>query len=562
MDGLPEKHSPSRLGRAIPLLLLAAFAVQATTAALEDSVTIDEYFHVPYGVHLLDTGDITPDLMNPPLGKALLALPLVLWPDAFTSIRGAPPGGKAWAFHQANRDRYQAVILACRGMVILAALALGVLVFAWASRLYGSRAGTLALVLFAFSADLLGQGHLATLDLPGTLFFTLTCWAAWRLLDRPGFRAATLLGVSLGVAVLTKLSCVVLIPVVLLTLVAGAIRERRVGRWLAYAALAGGVALLVLNLGYGFAGTGTSLAALQLAPNGPLAALAQRIPDLPLPVPAALIQGLDLATTSGATSEPTYFLAGELSAKGWWYYHLAAFGLKTSLPLLVLGIASIGLAFRRRDGGGRAFGTACLFAPVAALFLAASLTGALQIGVRHVLAAVPLLIIPAAGIAAFVLDRALAGAGPPARRWVPAILVAALLTWHVAGTVAVGPRYLQFFNEIAGGPEGGHRYLVDSNLECGQDLIRLKDYLDEHGIAEVPLAYFGRVDPAIYGIRAVPLDRNTHGIAVVSPTFVAGRPYFGNLDAQHGWLPAGTFAWLRDHPPIDRVGALFVVRLP
>jgi hypothetical protein len=560
MDGFRSGRAPSRLGRAIPLLLLAAFALQATAAALEDSVAIDEYFHVPYGVHLLDNGDNTPDLMNPPLGKALLALPLVLWPEAFTSIRGAPPGGKAWAFQQANRDRYQAVMLASRAVVILAALALGVLVFVWASQLYGGLAGTLALVLFAFSSDLLGQGHLATLDLLGALFFTLTCYFTWRLLERPGPWAAMAVGVSLGAAVLTKLSCVVLVPVVVMALLAGAIRQRHIARWLGFGALAGGVALLALNLGYGFAGTGTPLSMVQLAPGGPLAGLARGLPGLPLPVPEPLVRGLDLASTSGATSEPTYFLAGELSATGWWYYHLAAFGLKTSLPLLILAIASLALAFRQRAWTSGA----CLFVPVAALFLAASLTGALQIGVRHVLAAVPLLIIPAAGIAASAFARPVAGGLPRPGPWrrATAVVVGLLLTWHVAGTVAVAPRYLQFFNEIAGGPQSGHEYLVDSNLECGQDLIRLKDYLDAKGITEIPLAYFGRVDPAIYGIRALPLGRDSHGIVVVSPTFVAGRPYFGNLDVQHGWLPAGTFTWLKDHPPIDRVGALFVVRLP
>ncbi len=544
------------------MLLLAAFAFQATAAALDDSVTIDEYFHVPFGVHLLDTGDLTPDLMNPPLGKALLALPLVLWPDVFTSIHGVPAGSKAWAFQQANRDRYQSVILASRLVVIAAALALGVLVFAWASRLYGGTAGVVALVLFAFSSELLGQGHLATLDLLGTLFFTLTCFATWRMLDRPGPRAALALGTSLGVAILMKLSCVVLIPVVVLALLAGAVRHRRPAAWLGFAALAAGTAILALNLGYGFVGTGTPLSEARLTPGGPLAGLAQLLPGLPLPVPEPLVRGLDLTTTSGSSGtsgEPTFFLAGELSAKGWWYYHLAAFGLKTSLPLLLLAIASVVLVFRRRVMKS---GEACLFVPVAALFLAAALTGALQIGVRHVMAAVPLLIIPAAGVAAPAFDRAMDGGTRGLRRFGPAFLVGALLFWHVAGTVAVGPRYLQFFNEIAGGPEGGHRYLVDSNLECGQDLIRLKDWLDEKGLAEVPLAYFGRVDPAVYGIQAVPLDRDTHGIAVVSPTFVAGRPYFGNLDTQHGWLPAGTFTWLKGHPPIDRVGALFVVRLP
>jgi hypothetical protein len=201
-----------------------------------------------------------------------------------------------------------------------------------------------------------------------------------------------------------------------------------------------------------------------------------------------------------------------------------------------------------------------VFGPVAVLFLAASLAHAPQIGVRHVLAAVPLLIVPASGLAASWLWRP---ASRGFRHWAPAALAVALLSWHVGGTVAVAPRYLQFFNEVAGGPANGHRVLTDSNLDWGQDLIRLKDWLDQHPTREeLHLATFGRVDPAIYGIRALPLDRDSHGLAVVSASMRAGRPYFGNLEGHRGWIPAGTYTWLQGLTPIDRVGALFVYRLP
>jgi hypothetical protein len=42
--------------------------------------------------------------------------------------------------------------------------------------------------------------------------------------------------------------------------------------------------------------------------------------------------------------------------------------------------------------------------------------------------------------------------------------------------------------------------LVDSNVDWGQDLGRLADWLKAHGEPRVKLSYFGSADPAYYGI--------------------------------------------------------------
>jgi hypothetical protein len=151
---------------------------------------------------------------------------------------------------------------------------------------------------------------------------------------------------------------------------------------------------------------------------------------------------------------------------------------------------------------------------------------------------------------------------PHAARTVPAAVVFALL-WYVGGTLAVAPRYLQYFNELAGGADGGHRVLIDSNIDWGQDLIRLRDYMEAEGIESVYLAYFGRVDPKVYGVRYRPLENTSRGgRAVVSATFLMGRPYFWFLGGRMRWVPAQTYAWLRDREPIARVGSMFVFDLP
>ena len=51
----------------------------------------------------------------------------------------------------------------------------------------------------------------------------------------------------------------------------------------------------------------------------------------------------------------------------------------------------------------------------------------------------------------------------------------------------VHPNYLAYFNEAAGGPAQGWRWLVDSNVDWGQELPGLKRYMDTNGIARVTL---------------------------------------------------------------------------
>ena len=62
----------------------------------------------------------------------------------------------------------------------------------------------------------------------------------------------------------------------------------------------------------------------------------------------------------------------------------------------------------------------------------------------------------------------------------------------------VHPNYLAYFNEAAGGPSRGWRWLVDSNIDWGQDLPLLAKWQREHPDRPVHLKYFGTVEPELY----------------------------------------------------------------
>ncbi len=537
--------------------LLAAFIVQASIAATRDSVTIDEFCQVPVGLYMLRTRDFSPDPINPPLTRMIAALPLLVRPPVFD-----PPAQTGhWAMGallmENNSRDYQAIFVRARGAMILFSGLLGVLVFVWATQLYDWRAGLAALTLFAFSPDMLAHAHLATLDMSGALGATATVYATWRMLEQRSVRWAVIVGVTFGVATLLKLSGVVLIATVVSAVAirawweAGRERAPSWGRLLCVVGLA---ALVTINVGYGFQGTLALLSSAALAPHGRLAALRAACPWLRVPLPLPLINGIDEVLNTGVQREPSYFLAGALSSQGWWYYHLAAFALKTPLPVVALALWAVCMWGAGKSRGRREY---CVFIPVVLIFAANALFNSLQIGVRHVLPVHPLLFIAGSPwIVAALPARARGGTALRA-------VTAAGLLWFIGGSLAVTPRYLEYFNELAGGPSGGHRFLIDSNIDWGQDLMRLREYMDQRALPSINLAYFGRVHPAVYGIRFVPLEPGqAHGPTVVSASFLMGRPYFWYLGGRQRWVPARTYTWLQRYQPVARVGSMFVYDLP
>jgi len=62
-------------------------------------------------------------------------------------------------------------------------------------------------------------------------------------------------------------------------------------------------------------------------------------------------------------------------------------------------------------------------------------------------------------------------------------LLTVLLGWYVFENLSVSPYYLTYFNQAVGGPSGGYRYVVDSNLDWGQDLKRFSNWVKENDIA-------------------------------------------------------------------------------
>jgi hypothetical protein len=552
----------------VALLLIAMLALLWRPMA-EDSATLDEIMFVA-GDHAAWTGrGHVLNVEHPPLAQLWSTIPLVVAPvalpdgaDDYFAPDKHPPQSTTWKyefalstnlyprplpfykyaaletghygrnllFHPKNdTDR---LLFWMRFMQALLTLATGFVVFAWARSLAGDVAGLLALTAWVFNPSALAYGHLLQSDAGLALTVPLAAWLFTRLLDAPGWRRALLAGLATGVALATKYSAVLLVPIFGLLVVLCWWKTRRLTRHLWLVPVVAWAVVLLVYCPY-------------WSPAPPIdAADAARlkVPDWfvalrPVLIPAGYFKGLAIVLLHAARGHPAY-LAGDWSWTGWWYYFPVAFLVKTPVPLLLLFGGALVWTVRQ----ARQWGFAEL-APVAValVWFGGAMTSHANIGIRHIQPVFPLLAV------ALAAPYARATRATRLAQW---ILVAALafVTWWTH------PLHLAYVSEFAGGPADGQRWLVDSNFDWGQDAKRLKPFLDENQIPHVYTDFFG--------LRAA-LDRAGVYYTPVTPE-QARQLHDVYLVVSASYLMRDKWAWLRTtHEPVARVAhTLFVYRLP
>jgi 4-amino-4-deoxy-L-arabinose transferase-like glycosyltransferase len=514
------------------LLLLGALSLQALLSMRLLSATFDETTHLPSGYVYLTTGDFRLNQQHPPLVKLLSAVPVwFLGPTVNLDdpgLRSAPPDEWGFGFRFLYGNDADRLLFWGRLPIVLLAVLLGWYVFRWSRGLFGTAAGLMALTLCAFSPTIIAHARFVTFDVPLACFSTMALFHLWRYVHLRTWHDLLLAGCGLGLAMASKFSGVLLtLPFVVL--IAWSTVRPPENRGASTPRTDPGASTLVGRVG---------LSAFALLVTAVLASVVIQASYFFSGGLGAYWEGLNLVNLDHAP-DFAYYLMGQFKPGGWWYYFLLAFLFKTPLPtLLLLGLAVV---LMRRFPTPCGLDEAFLLLPIV-VFVAATSAFADNLGVRYLLPVYPLVFV-------FVgrLVRAV-----PERRWAQG-LTAVLAVWYVAGTLWIYPDHLAYFNELTGGPANGHRYLDDSNVDWGQDLKRLRDFLRREGIESVKLRYGRNVNPDYYGIPWRPLtDREWSGdpppgvYAVGTHLLIRGRWY-----AQQRGLKTD---WLDRYEPIGRVG--------
>ena len=483
-------------------------------------------------------------------------------------------------------------------------------------------AGLVALGLVALDPNVLAHTRLVTTDLGLAAGATAAGFTLWRFLRRPSWLAALLAGACLGLLQNTKFTALLFVPLfALVVAVALWLQWRTIDRRLLAQLLVAYPAAALLTL---WATNGFQAGPLN-APLPLLGDLGGRV----VPLSHYLDQLLDIGGRLQVGTPA--FLLGRYSDSGWWWYFPVAFLVKTPLPILLLllfvllRIAKIppnlshgegdppfpsppgrGLgrgsstppspnpshgegdppfpsppgrgigrgssaapppSSSHGDGLSATFDLAALLIPAAGYF-AIALTTDINLGYRHLLATLPFLYVLIGVVTADAFARG--GAGRVwvvrARRAAPAVA----LLWLLAIALWLHPHYLSFFNVIAGGPDNGWRVLVDSNIDWGQDLARLRTWQQENGVDRVWLSYFGEGRPEYYGVAYNGLD--SFPPRLMNP---AARPFYSH-DPAPGWyaISATTlqgvhfadhdqFRFFRQRQPDAKIGySIFLYNVP
>jgi len=492
---------------AIVAAFLAAFFVQSSLGIESESVTFDEGTAIATAYLAFHNHDLRLIFERPPLLGLFITPALVLTgaPRLPAVIDPSVPAADARfgdAFlHDVGNDTIR-ILRVCRYTVLALSLTLGLALAVWAERLGGSAAALLALALFAFCPNLLAHSRIAANDMTCTIFVFLHLFALDGFARHPSGRRAVVAGITLGLALATKLTAALVLPVVAAVLV---FPPRPAPGAVASLAL-----VAVATLGACMGGTFDYAAYL------------------------AGFRGI----YHGATAGYLYYLGGDFSPRGWWYYHLYAAAIKTPIPLLVLFAVGIGVFPGREHDWRRRL---IVLGPIV-VFIAASCFDTANIGLRRILPIYPFLIL--------VASQAV---HVPVRRTAKAVALGVLVLWQAASVLAVTPHHLSYFNELVGGPTQGIRYLDDSNIDWGQDLPSLRRWLDAHPDTPVRLDYFGMGRPATYGIAlpAVDEDREIcdpeHAVYAVSAHLLV---FFEKVARERG----ARCSWLGRYRPVDRIG--------
>jgi hypothetical protein len=556
----------------IVALFLCIFYVIALTAAIQKSPTYDEPVHLFAGYAYLKWGDFRINPEHPPLAKVLAALPLLTLDINTTGITKAQRDlvqrhkEYGWVladrFFMSNGNAERLFFYTRLVMIGLAAI-LGIFVFLWARELFGLTAGIVALALYCFDPNILAHSSLVHTDIPFALFFFAGTYFFWQTSSRFAWVNLVCTGVLFALAAITKFSFLIVLPV---WAVLGIIRafssqpqqsqitspevvDRPLSKLvllLIVLATALIFAYLVLWTAYGFRFDAVAqqrgqmqtdrLVAVESWLNNLLAVNSKHFV-----LPEAWIYGFVDAFKK--FDRPSYLL-GEISAHGSWLYFPVAFAVKTSLPtLLLFGIALTLVVTRRQFSRDDLF----LVIPIIAFFFVAVCSG-LNIGLRHILPIYPFLFVWLGGVTSTIWER-----GRRMGRWG----VFLLGLWLVFSSLRTYPDYLAFFNEMAGGPANGHKFLVDSNLDWGQDLKGLKRWIGDNRIGKINFAYFGTMDPSYYGINAVPAAgsitlfwRGGKDNSPISPYIAISQTYLAGLYL----AKKDTYATFRDRTPVANIG--------
>lgn len=518
--------------------------------AYTKSPVYDEVAHLPAGISHWQFGRFELYRANPPLVRMIAAAPVLLadpqtdWSGYYESPGARPTFDVGADFVTANGRRAFWLYTLGRWALIPVCLIGGYVCYRWARELYGPAAGLVALSLWSFSPDVIGNGALITPDAGATAFGVLAAYTFHRWLNEPHWDWALAAGVTLGFAQLAKMTWVILFalwPLIWITWITTTPKHKTRHQsnpppppssihhppstnpptsWhkqLTQLTTITLLALYFLNAVYAFDGSFKQLGDYQFVSSTLTGKDYTRDPGnrfentllaaVPVPLPEQYVLGVDITKAAFDARYPSY-LRGELRDQGWWYYYLYGLAIKVPLGTWLLAAVAAWVGFIKARSTDVLVRTTGPNAPqsdespetlkgVDGRRRPSYRTKAYTPGLRnHLVLITPLCVLLIFVSANTGINRhvrymlpvypfafiLISGAARAiqSKRWKPVAIGAAALAWSTVASLWYWPHSGSCFNELVGGPANGWKHLNTSNIDWGQDALYLKAWLDRH----------------------------------------------------------------------------------
>lgn len=568
-------------------LIVTAAVVLAVFSLWDDTYVVDEVPHLAAGYSYLSKQDMRLNPEHPPLAKIVGASPLFLF-DAEDVFTDSPLWLNNTHFSQWELGRRllfgsgidpDAALRMIKSVMLLFLVGAAWVLYRWTYRRYGDHAALLAVGLFAFSPTVIGHSRLVATDIPALFGALLGCYLFARYIREPSRRGFWFWVAGLGVALLTKFSTIILLPVFVLVALIYAPRQ------LLPRTMLGIVLAFVLVVWPVYA---------ILSSNYPPA---QQVADthrnLPHPSRQNIIErtiadyadhdllrpldyyalGLHRATERSDGGNVIFFRGDIVQDGPRWYFPFVYF-IKEPLALwflaLIALIGCIKTVFKNRwynDSPSRLLAWLrsnpddLVMLTFLVAYWAVSIRSNLHIGLRHILPVYPFMLMFIAGGVVACMQRA--------DMRVLRVVVPLLIAWYGAASVFSFPHYISYFNITVGGSDRGHTVVADSNLDWGQDGKRLAQWTHEHGLEGIAVHPFTWSDLYYYfNGRLIWVNENQTRDAT---TFLQGPGQQSNgwlavsghwLTSTHDGNKQRHYAWLDDYEPIAVIGnSIFVYHI-
>jgi len=496
-------------------------------------------------------------------------------------------------FVAANGERSFFLFMIARWACIPFSWIGAVVCYLWARDLFGRPSGVFACTLWCFSPNILAHASLITADVGGTALGVAACYTFWRWLKKPTWTQAALTGCVLGLAELCKTTLILFYPLWPLLWVAYRwgdrynMHSRDWTREAGMLLLRMAIGIYVLNLGYGFEGSGEQLKefrfvstlfmgqetrdeSLESSDGATSASSTNRfantwITHLPVPFPRNYLLGIDIQQRDFENYGRPSYLRSKWQDRGWCYYYLYAGIIKVPLATWLLGLLALFLAVRKKKTAIRnpKFDIFFLLTPPLVIFCVVSSKTGFSEHFRYVLPCFPFAFIGIASLVKNSFKNCLTtdekqtqsqASSTLVRRWLvlfaPATIAASLACWLISSSLWIYPHSLSYFNEVVGGPLNGSKHLLGSSVDWGQDLRYLRwwilDQSEQSQSRPFHLAYFGFFHPADVGFmkaktfpNQVVADRGGSLVPQVTrykPPFPGVYAISSNLLAGYPWL--------------------------